>query len=474
MKKNVVFIGISISLLVLLGIGVSYSMWNITVNQDTVSTMHTDCFDLTISNKNNNISLENAYPISNSKDMKLTPYTFKITNTCNITAEYSINLEVLKNSTLSSEFIDVMLNGNINLLSSYDKTEKIDNFSIESRKIDTGILKSNESKDYSLRLWTDYDTTLEDLNNENKVFKAKVNIVGKPINYSGDTVFGFDYTGSEQTFTVPVSGTYKLETWGAQGGTFNDNYYGGYGGYSQGIVNLSSNQEIYLNIGGTTLTYTGGYNGGGNGDDYVASNNPNVVNLYLGGGGATHISSKSGILKNLENYKSNIFIVSGGGGGLYYYSSDHISVGGHAGGYVGNNGNVAYSSCNAVIPIGSQGGTQTSGGLGNNSLTNYKGTFGQGGNGANGEKLGTGGGGGYYGGGGTFNMGCSSESGAGGSGYIGNTLLTNKIMYCYNCEESSEVSTKTVSTTCSEETPTSYCAKKGNGYARITLISIDN
>lgn len=25
----------------------------------------------------------------------------------------------------------------------------------------------------------------------------------------------------------------------------------------------------------------------------------------------------------------------------------------------------------------------------------------------------------------------------------------------------------------SEETPTSYCAKKGNGYARITLVSID-
>ena len=46
-------------------------------------------------------------------------------------------------------------------------------------------------------------------------------------------------------------------------------------------------------------------------------------------------------------------------------------------------------------------------------------------------------------------------------------------MYCYNCEESFEESTKTISTTCSEEMPTSYCAKKGNGYARITLVSID-
>ena len=64
-------------------------------------------------------------------------------------------------------------------------------------------------------------------------------------------------------------------------------------------------------------------------------------------------------------------------------------------------------------------------------------------------------------------------SGAGGSGYIGNSLLNSKAMYCYNCEESFEESTKTISTTCSEEMPTSYCAKKGNGYARITLVSID-
>ena len=60
--------------------------------------------------------------------------------------------------------------------------------------------------------------------------------------------------------------------------------------------------------------------------------------------------------------------------------------------------------------------------------------------------------------------------GGGWSGYIGNSLLTNKAMYCYNCEESSEESTKTVSTTCAEETPTENCAKKGNGYARITYI----
>ena len=52
-----------------------------------------------------------------------------------------------------------------------------------------------------------------------------------------------------------------------------------------------------------------------------------------------------------------------------------------------------------------------------------------------------------------------------------NSLLTDKMMYCYNCNESSEESTKTVSTTCASQTPTENCSKQGNGYARITLIS---
>jgi len=44
-------------------------------------------------------------------------------------------------------------------------------------------------------------------------------------------------------------------------------------------------------------------------------------------------------------------------------------------------------------------------------------------------------------------------------------------MYCYSCEESSEESTKTISTTNTSKNPISNYAKKGNGYAKITLIT---
>ncbi len=56
-------------------------------------------------------------------------------------------------------------------------------------------------------------------------------------------------------------------------------------------------------------------------------------------------------------------------------------------------------------------------------------------------------------------------------GYIGNPLLTDKSMYCYNCTQSTEESTKTVSGTCSSLLALENCAKEGNGYARISFVS---
>lgn len=291
--------------------------------------------------------------------------------------------------------------------------------------------------------------------------------------YFVKATYDFDYTGSEQTFTAPVSGTYKLETWGAQGGY---NEYSnldsfGKGGYAVGYANLKKEEKIFINIGGQgknpTNTYTGGqggYNGGGaGGNGYF--NDSQLFYGGGGGGGATHIALKSGLLRTLENSKSEILIVSGGGGGSTGGKLENDRyIGGNGGGF---NGTISKKISD--IGLISLGASQSSGylfGQGQSGIASIAGDFGSEGNG--------GGGGGYYGGFSNQTTGEKSNSaGGGGSGYIGNSLLANKVMYCYNCEESTDENTKTISTTCNEETPTSNCSKKGNGYVRITLISID-
>ena len=63
-----------------------------------------------------------------------------------------------------------------------------------------------------------------------------------------------------------------------------------------------------------------------------------------------------------------------------------------------------------------------------------------------------------------------NRSGGAGSGYIGNSLLSNKKMVGYNVPTSSAESTKTESVNEASETPVSGKPKIGNGFARIKFL----
>ena len=265
----------------------------------------------------------------------------------------------------------------------------------------------------------------------------------------GEETWSIEYTGTSRSLTIPKTGLYKLETWGAQGGNYNEEVIGGYGGYSTGTISFNKNKIIYINDGGAGNVLAGGYNGGGNVERHF--------NDWYGqaGGGSTDISEESGLLSTKSEKIDKIYMVSAGGGGASFSPTKGAFSGGAGGGYVGND-------CGEA-----KGATQTEGGI---SAIGYRsGTFGQGASSVNEG----GGGSGFYGGGSGYHS-SIGYGGAGGSGYIGNTSLTNKIMYCYNCQESTleddETNIKTRSTTNVSEEPISYYAKKGNGFARITYL----
>ena len=441
-------------------VGISYAYYMVSVNQTNKNIVKSSCLNLSISNEENVIKLEKQIPIMNEEGKKLTPYTFTINNACNSMMGYSLNLEELEGSTLASKYIMTMVNDKAYVnMASLGSTDNYYANSVESRVLATGSLGPNASINYSLRLWMDEDTPLT-TDAMNKSFRSKVVVVATPTK-----TVDFDYTGTEQVFTVPQTGTYKIEIWGAQGGGTSQNS-GGYGSYSVGSVQLRNNDSIYLNIGGQGEVSSneinseglGGYNGGG-----IGKNSHDLCSNHIAGsgGGASHISTKSGLLSQLQNYKESILIVSGGGGGGNLCNLSNYGTGGSGGGMSGNA--PTNLGKDAVTNQYGTGGKQSAAGCSNHT-NNLCGTFGLGFS-SNDSEYGPGAGGGYYGGG------SSNINGAGGgSGYIGNSLLTNKAMYCYNCEESSVENTKTISTTCAEETPTSNCAKKGNGYARITYI----
>ena len=468
-STKITLIALGILLVLSLLVGASYAYYIVNVSQTNKNVVKSSCLNLSISNEENVIKLEKQIPIMNEEGKNLTPYTFTINNTCNSMIGYSLNLEELEGSTLASKYIMTMVNDKTYVnMASLSSTDNYYDSSVESRVLATGSLGPNASINYSLRLWMDEATPMT-TDAMNKSFRSKVVVVATPTQ-----TIDFDYTGTEQVFTAPVSGTYKLETWGAQGGSYEDTY--NVGGYSVGVVALKDGDSLFINVGGAGNTSSlekssGGYNGGGISYGQYGHEN---IRFFSSGGGATHIATKSGLLSKLENFKENVFIVSGGGGGSFYDASKLVP-GGYGGGYVGGDG----AQDNQGWGTYGSGGTQSAGGYSycdDSSCSGWgtiyptitylkKGMFGKGADSSEGTPS-TGGGGGWYGGGGAIHV----QSSGGGSGYIGNSLLTNKAMYCYNCEESLEESTKTISTTCAKETPTANCAKKGNGYARITYI----
>ncbi|MEM7036479.1 MAG: glycine-rich protein [Bacteroidota bacterium] len=209
----------------------------------------------------------------------------------------------------------------------------------------------------------------------------------------GTGIDSFAYTGSVQQFIVPSScvDSITMDVYGAQGGANwvnNDNF----GGNVTATFAVTPGDTLWIYVGQQPNSNTGGWNGGGNGE-----------NAGRGGGGASDVRVGGQTLNDR-------IIVAGGGGGAGFWSNQHV-VGGGGGGLTGGDG---YRSTTANA--GGQGATQTGSGTGTCVTFNnasVSGGFGFGGSPSGCGCEGYGGGGGWYGGAGSGNC----RGGGGGSGY---------------------------------------------------------
>lgn len=273
-------------------------------------------------------------------------------------------------------------------------------------------------------------------------------------NYNG-SVMNFDYTGSVQTATL-APGTYKLECWGGQGGTYSS-YIGGYGGYSKGTITLTEATTVYISVGGagSSSSTAAGFNGGGTG-----------ISSGRGGGGATDVRIG-------QNSLYSRVIVAGGGGGAGVTSANANPCGCGGGEYGGDG---YYNDTTGSYTIGQNrcGGSASQTAGGKTWSTSTQATFGQGGN-ASGYSCG-GGGGGWYGGGGAYDNDSDSDGrwGGGGSGYVytsstaknyPNGCLLNSTHYLTNAQ------TIAGDTSFTSPTGSAETGHTGNGFCRITNLN---
>ena len=181
-KKNSVLL-IGLILILVLAMGLSYGYYLLNRVQENNNIVGSKCFNLEFTNEKNAINLDNMYPISDEEGRKLTPYSFTITNTCDMLAGYTVNMEMLEGTTLNSKYLDVMVNNEqIKLLTNYESTNTVITGSTESRILAKGTLAYNDSVDYTVRFWMDKD--VEDTESMNKLFKSKIVISATPSSWN--------------------------------------------------------------------------------------------------------------------------------------------------------------------------------------------------------------------------------------------------------------------------------------------------
>lgn len=155
-------------------------------------------------------------------------------------------------------------------------------------------------------------------------------------------VFNFAYTGSVQQVTLP-KGKYKLQCWGAQGGTSygSSSGAGSKGGYSEGVLTLDKTTTLYVFVGGqgsrgsSTSLVNGGWNGGGAsvGKSSYNSGGTNGYSNPACGGGATDISTVTSSMsyssgrtnRSSASLLARCIVAGGGAGGSYRYTSQETT-----------------------------------------------------------------------------------------------------------------------------------------------------
>ena len=177
--------------IITVGIGIclmayqSYALWvaSYTGGENIVEV---GCFSVEFEELSSSVQLHNTYPVSDQKGLLLTPYTFKITNTCTNDAAYNVTLNTLTTNTMQKNWLKYaiyksteskpIVGINLGTISNFNTaTEELQITNLdESIIIASGKLKQNESENYNFYLWMDEATGNEAMNTK---FEGSINVI---------------------------------------------------------------------------------------------------------------------------------------------------------------------------------------------------------------------------------------------------------------------------------------------------------
>lgn len=247
---------------------VSYAFWQKEHELEKENLLSSGCFSFKLTDKDS-INLADAYPMSESDAMKLTPYNFTIENNCSIDMHYSITLNTTGSSDLDSSIRYKLIDSDDNVIgtdiisnlstyadyNNYTYTDDGGEFNIINSYIlgsgslkaakmnddNTKVVTAGESKTYNLYLWL--DESVDAYETMEKAFEAKMLVVSKATTDASKNLLSSTVSLGDYIKMTPTSTSYEIDTSKT-----------GYSGTEQAILNpseLDTWRVIKINTDGT-------------------------------------------------------------------------------------------------------------------------------------------------------------------------------------------------------------------------------
>lgn len=179
-KSTMFIVIVSLVLLVVAVAGISFAYFSTRIEEGDIFTTtgraKNDSFRITMSENQSGVTVNNTYPMPDEYGLKMNPYTFTVTNeetSKNLTI--TVVLEVLSDSTLADELVNVAIGDTVKTLGSALSTTPSSDTYRSAFTIFTFDLNAGESKTHDLRNWINANGTVD--NAQNKTWSGRILVV---------------------------------------------------------------------------------------------------------------------------------------------------------------------------------------------------------------------------------------------------------------------------------------------------------
>ena len=256
-KISLLIIGLMLAITLTMSTG--YAVYLSTNNNDTKDSVTVNCFKAYFSS-GQNIEMKNIDSILNEEGLETSPYTLTITNICDTEKELQVRLNVLKDTTVSTDALTLEIKGDIEqetvLYKNLKSVKQEDENVIQSKLLGKLNINPNETVRTNVKIW--FDEKKAPTIAQDTIFKATFELIDTESSIKYNFVEGLLVeTQSVDKKTSPNFENASTTSEGFYKTTLDNNnvyYYRGvvgnnyvkFGNYLWRIVSINDNNTIKL------------------------------------------------------------------------------------------------------------------------------------------------------------------------------------------------------------------------------------